>query len=51
MVFNIIVSCVTVYRWAQRREGVPPASAFWETIDERFPNQRMERIFANMYFG
>lgn len=51
MVFNIIVSCVTVYRWAQRQEGVPAESGFWEVVDERFPNARMERIFANMTFG
>ena len=51
MVFNVIVSCVTVYRWSERLDGVPAASGFWETVDERFPNERMERIFANMTFG
>jgi len=51
MVFNIIVTCFAVGRWSRRINGVPAANAFWEFVDERFPNQRMERIFANMTFG
>lgn len=51
MIFNVIVSCVAVGRWASRREGVLPSNPFWEFIDQRFPDERMERIFANMSFG
>lgn len=51
MIVNIIVSCVAVGRWSKRLEGAPAGNAFWELVDERFPNQRMERIFANMSFG
>ncbi len=51
MIFNIIVSCIAVGRWAQRLEGKPAGGAFWEMIDDRFPDQRMARIFANMSFG
>ena len=51
MIVNVIVSCVAVARWASRREGEPPAGPFWEFVDRRFPNERMERIFANMSFG
>lgn len=51
MIFNIIVSCVAVGRWANRLEGQPASNAFWEMVDDRFPDQRMERIFANMSFG
>lgn len=51
MIVNIIVSCVAVGRWSQRVEGQPASGAFWEFVDERFPDQRMERIFANMKFG
>ncbi len=48
---NALVSCVAVGRWANRVENQPPANAFWEMIDERFPDKRMEQIFANMTFG
>lgn len=48
---NAVVSCVAVGRWSQRVEGLPPASGFWEFVDQRFPDERMERIFANMEFG
>lgn len=49
-VFNALVSSVAVYRWNQRREGVSADGAFWQTVDERFPDERMERIYANMKF-
>lgn len=51
MVVNIIVTCFAVGRWSRRIEGVPASNSFWEFVDERFPNERMERIFANMSFG
>lgn len=51
MIFNIIVSCIAVGRWSRRLEGESAPNAFWEMVDERFPNRRMERIFANMSFG
>lgn len=50
-VFNAAMSCISVYRWSQRIEGTAPGNAFWEVIDERFPDERMERIFANMEFS
>lgn len=51
MVINSAVTVVAVARWSQRVEGVPADSAFMEFIDQRFPDSRMERIFANMSFG
>ena len=48
---NAAVTCVAVARWSQRVQGEPPASGFWSFVDERFPDERMERIFANMEFG
>ena len=47
---NIAVTCVSVYRWTDRVAGNPADSGFWEFVDERFPNERMEKIFANMVF-
>lgn len=49
-VFNIAVTCVSVYRWTDRVSGNEAGSPFWEFIDNRFPNERMEKIFANMVF-
>lgn len=50
-VFNALMSCVAMYRWSQRADGVPPSGPFWEFIDERFPNERMEKVYANMEFS
>lgn len=49
-IFNVLMSAVSMYRWSQRVEEVAPSNAFWEFIDERFPDERMERIYANMEF-
>lgn len=51
LVFNCVVTLIAVFRWSQRVDMVAPANAFWEFVDIWFPNERMERIFANMVFG
>lgn len=48
--FNCVVTLLAVFRWSQRVDLIEPANAFWAFIDTRFPNERMERIFANMVF-
>ena len=50
-VFNALISCISIYRWSQRIEGIAPANSFFEIIDRRFPNERMEKIYANMKFS
>ena len=50
-VFNACMSGVSIFRWSQRIEGIEPSNAFWKLIDERFPNERMEAIYANMEFS
>lgn len=51
LIFNAVVSVIAVFRWSQRLDMIPPSSQFWEFIDLRFTNERMERIFANMVFN
>lgn len=50
-VFNAFMSAVSIYRWSQRLEGVAPSNSFWELVDDRFPDERMERVYANMEFS
>ena len=50
MVFNAVMSLFSVWRWSQRVQNIPASSAFDEFFDKRFPDSRMERIFANMEF-
>lgn len=47
---NCLVTCVAVYRWSNRVKGEEADGVFWEFVDERFPDSRMERVFANMDF-
>ncbi len=49
-VVNIVVTGLSLYRWSARVQGKTPANAVESFIDQRFPDQRMERIFANMVF-
>lgn len=49
-VFDCVVTLITVFRWSQRVEGIAASNAFWAFIDTRFPNARMQKIFANMVF-
>ena len=51
LILNALVSCVAVGRWAERVAGQHAANAFEEFIDQRFPDERLERIFPNMNFG
>lgn len=50
-VFNATVSGIAVFRWSQRVKDVAPSNGFWEFIDERFPDERMEGIYANLRFS
>lgn len=50
MVFNALMSLFSVWRWSQRVHNVPAATAADRFFDERFPDSRMEKIFANMEF-
>lgn len=50
MAVNVVVSGFAVLRWSERVKGVEATGAFEELIDERFPDERMERIYPNMKF-
>ena len=50
-VINVAMSCISVGRWNARVRGIPASNAFWEKIDERFPDERMEKVSANLEFG
>lgn len=51
LIINGIVTLIAVFRWSQRVDLIDPSNSFWAFVDARFPNERMERIFANMEFG
>lgn len=51
MTCNGVISLLAVDRWSERVEGQPAVNVVDRLFDERFPDERMERIFANMEFG
>ena len=47
MCCNIVVSCMALVRSTQRAEGIPATQSWQQTMDERFDDERMERIYPN----
>jgi len=47
-IFNSMISLAAVGRWSERVAGLAPSNVVEELLDERFHNERMERIYANM---
>ena len=50
MIFNSIVSALAVYRWSERIDGKEASNTIESVLDERFTDERMERIYPNMEF-
>ena len=50
LAFNAAVTVLAIARWSARVHGEPAENVFSQFIDRRFPDERMERIFANMDF-
>ena len=47
MICNVAVSSMALLRYNERGNGIPATAGWQETIDERFPDARMERIYPN----
>lgn len=49
-VVNAIITCCAIIRWNQRINDFEPKNNIEQFIDNRFTDERMERIFPNMEF-
>lgn len=47
MTCNVLVSCMALIRYDERSRGIPAEASWQETMDERFDDTRMERIYPN----
>ncbi len=50
ILFNSLVSGVAVYRWAERINNKEPSNKIEVLLDKRFPDERLEKIYANLEF-
>ena len=48
MVFNIIVSSAAALRMEARKTNPVPANALEQLLDDRFPDERMKKIYPNL---
>lgn len=44
---NILVSCMALVRVNERNAGIPATASWQEIMDERFDDERMQRIYPN----
>ena len=47
MCCNVIVSCMALVRSDQRTQGVEAQSGWQKTMDERFDDERLQKIYPN----
>lgn len=47
MICNVLVSCMALVRYDERGSGIAADKSWQQTMDERFPDERMERIYPN----
>lgn len=47
MVLDIHISCMAAYRQFERKRKIEPANEMDEFLDEHYPDEYMDRIFAN----
>ena len=50
-VFDALVSLVAVMRWHARVAGTAVPGVFWNVFDLRFPDERMQKIYANLVWS
>lgn len=48
MAVNVTISGLAVTRWVEREHNVPTTSVIDHFFDERFPDERMRKIYPNM---
>lgn len=51
LVVNLLVTGAALGRWKERQQGIAPGNRVEESLDERFPDPRMEALFCNMVFN
>lgn len=47
MCCNMVVSTMALIRSNERSQGIPATQSWQQTMDERFPDERMEKIYPN----
>ncbi len=50
MIFNVLMSSAVVSRLVDRRNAVPVSNLFERYIDEKYPDERVNKIYPNMRF-
>ena len=51
MIVNIVMTSLSLTRWIGRIQDKPTSNGIETWLDEHFPDERMEKIFANMEFN
>lgn len=47
LAIDVIISVAAVWRQTERREGDPANTRLEQILDQRFPDERLEKIYSN----
>lgn len=50
MLYNILISCIAMYRTKERRNKIERTGRFWQYIDRKYPDEKVLKVYANMDF-
>lgn len=50
LLLDSVISFAAVWRWEERTRDIPPTDNISVVLDEHFPDERMEKIYANLEF-
>lgn len=48
---DCLITLSALYRWSERQQGLESKNRLEVVIDEKYPDERMERVFPNMVFN
>ena len=51
MIANNVMTSLSLARWVERIQDKPASNGIENWLDDHFPDERMEKIFANMEFS
>ena len=49
-IYDCVMSGASLARWSERQQDLAPSNSFEQMLDERFPDERMQRVYINMVF-
>lgn len=50
LIYDILISCIACYRMKERKKNIIRTNWFWQYIDQKYNDQYLKKVYANMKF-